>query len=145
MIEDYLALHRPLPDCLVLEYLVTGEPLHAVIAFDEANDRLFIVTVYKPSHEEWQNDWRTKTSRCPLCGRHLKRGLAAMPFLLRDAVVLIKDVPAEICANCHEPFISGTATDGVIGLLAPLHDLRAEVLVLSYCATTAGVQVSHAQ
>ena len=60
---------------------------------------------------------REKTSRCPLCGGRLKRGLAAMPFLLRDAVVLIKDVPAEICANCHEPFTSGKATDGVIDLL----------------------------
>ena len=75
---------------------------------------------------------RAKTSRCPLCGGRLKRGLAAMPFLLRNAVVLIKDVPAEICANCHEPFTSGSATDGVIGLLSPLRDLRAELLVLSY-------------
>ena len=84
---------------------------------------------------------REKTSRCPLCGGRLKRGLAAMPFLLRDAVVLIKDVPAEICANCHESFTSGTATDGVIGLLSPLRDLRAEVLVLSY-AQLQPVQVS---
>jgi hypothetical protein len=60
VIEDYPALHRPLPDCLVLGYLATGEPLHAVIALDEANDRLFIVTVYKPSREEWQDDWRTR-------------------------------------------------------------------------------------
>jgi YgiT-type zinc finger domain-containing protein len=62
----------------------------------------------------------------------LKHGLATVPFLLRDSVVLIKDVPAEICANCHEPFTSGKATDGVIGLLSPLRDLKAEVLVLSY-------------
>ena len=75
---------------------------------------------------------REKTNRCPLCSGRLRNGLAAMPFLLREAVVLIKDVPAEICANCHEPFTSGTATDGVIGLLSPLRDLRAEVLVLSY-------------
>jgi YgiT-type zinc finger domain-containing protein len=75
---------------------------------------------------------REKIGRCPLCGGRLKRGLAAMPFLLRDSVVLIKDVPAEICANCHEPFASGKATDGVIGLLSPWRDLRAEVLVLSY-------------
>jgi hypothetical protein len=47
-------------------------------------------------------------------------------------VVLIKDVPAEICANCHEPFATGQATDGIIGLLSPLRDLKAEVLVLSY-------------
>lgn len=60
VIEDYLTLHRPLPDCLVLGWLATGEPLHAVIALDEVNDRLFVVTVYKPSPEEWEDDWRTR-------------------------------------------------------------------------------------
>ncbi len=60
IIEDYPALHRPLPDCLVMGWLATGEPFHAVIAVDEANDRLLIVTVYKPSPEEWEDDWRTR-------------------------------------------------------------------------------------
>lgn len=77
---------------------------------------------------------REKTNRCPLCGGRLRHGLAAVPFLLPGAVALIKDVPAEICANCHEPFAAGKATDGIIDLLRPLHDLRAEVLVLSYAS-----------
>ena len=60
VIEDYPTLHRPLPDCLVLGWLETGEPFHAVIAIDEGKDRLFVVTVYKPSPEEWEDDWRTR-------------------------------------------------------------------------------------
>jgi hypothetical protein len=60
IIEDYPALHRPLPDCLILGWLATGEPLHAAVAIDEVNDRLFVVTVYKPSREEWEDDWRTR-------------------------------------------------------------------------------------
>ncbi len=60
VIEDYPTMHRPLPDCLVLGWLATGEPFHAVIAIDEANDRLFIVTVYKPSPKEWKDDWQTR-------------------------------------------------------------------------------------
>jgi len=60
VIEDYPPLHRPLPDCLVLGWLPNGEPVHAVIALDEAKDRLFIITVYKPSLEEWEDDWRTR-------------------------------------------------------------------------------------
>ena len=46
--------------CLVLGWLATGEPFHAVIAVDEVNDRLFVVTVYKPSPEEWEDDWQTR-------------------------------------------------------------------------------------
>jgi hypothetical protein len=60
VIEDYPTLHRPLPDCLVLGRLATGEPFHAVIGIDQVNDRLFVVTVYKPSLEEWEDDWRTR-------------------------------------------------------------------------------------
>jgi hypothetical protein len=60
VIEDYPTLHRLLPDCLVLSRLATGEPLHAVIAIDEANDRVFVVTVYEPSLEEWKDGWRTR-------------------------------------------------------------------------------------
>jgi len=60
VIEDYPSLHRPLPDCLVLGWLTSGEPFHAVIGMDESSDRLFVITVYKPSAEEWEDDWRTR-------------------------------------------------------------------------------------
>jgi hypothetical protein len=60
VIEDYPIAHRPLPDCLVLSWLAAGEPLHAAVAVDEVNDCLFVVTVYRPSKEDWENDWRTR-------------------------------------------------------------------------------------
>jgi hypothetical protein len=60
LIEDYPALHRPLPDCLVLGWLTPNEPVHAVVAIDLERDRIFMVTVYKPSEEEWEDDWRTR-------------------------------------------------------------------------------------
>ncbi|NOZ05210.1 MAG: DUF4258 domain-containing protein [Chloroflexi bacterium] len=60
VIEDYPTLHRRLPDCLVLGWLKTGEPFHAVIAIDGVNERLFVVTVYEPSLEEWEDDWQTR-------------------------------------------------------------------------------------
>jgi hypothetical protein len=60
IIEDYPTEHRPLPDCLVLAKLSETQPVHAVIAIDEAGDRIFVVTVYLPSKEQWQDDWRTR-------------------------------------------------------------------------------------
>ena len=60
LIEDYLTLHRPLPDCLVLSWLTSGEPLHAVVAIDLERDRIFMATVYRPRQEEWEDDWRTR-------------------------------------------------------------------------------------
>ena len=60
IIEDYPVAHRLLPDCLVLGRLSKVRPIHAVIAIDDANDRIFMVTVYLPSSERWENDWRTR-------------------------------------------------------------------------------------
>jgi hypothetical protein len=60
LVEDYAALHRPLPDCLVLGWLTSAEPVHAVIGVDADKERILIITVYQPSKEEWEDDWRTR-------------------------------------------------------------------------------------
>jgi len=62
LIEDYSAVHRHLPDCLVLGWLTSGRPIHAVIAVDMERDRILVITVYRPNTEEWENDWRTRKS-----------------------------------------------------------------------------------
>ena len=60
IIEDYRTITRPLPDCLVIGWIEPDEPFHAVVAIDEPNDRLLIVTVYKPTASEWENDWQIR-------------------------------------------------------------------------------------
>ena len=60
VIEDYPPKHRALPDCLVLGQLRSTQPIHAVVAIDEARDRIFVATVYRPSPERWEHDWRTR-------------------------------------------------------------------------------------
>jgi hypothetical protein len=59
IIEDYVMEGRPLPGCLVLGFI--GQiPVHTVIAIDREFDRIFIITVYKPSAERWDNDWKKR-------------------------------------------------------------------------------------
>ena len=60
VIEDYPWLTRRLPDCLVFAFTPNGNPLHAVVAVDEPQDRIFIVTVYRPSKKRGENDWETR-------------------------------------------------------------------------------------
>ncbi|HDN81040.1 MAG TPA: DUF4258 domain-containing protein [Chloroflexi bacterium] len=62
IVEDYPPLHRPLPDCLVLGWMEQTCPVHIVVALDVVKQRLLIITVYKPSAEEWENDWKTRKS-----------------------------------------------------------------------------------
>lgn len=75
---------------------------------------------------------RARSSRCPLCGGRLYQGRATIPFLLRNGVVVVKDVPAEICRSCHEPFVIGEVTDRLTTLLGRLQSVNPEVTVLSY-------------
>ena len=74
---------------------------------------------------------------CPTCGGRLEKGLANIPFIFGDAVIVIKQVPAEICGDCHEPFMAGYATDEVMSLLNQLRALPSEVTVVNYPAPLA--------
>ena len=62
LIEDYSQEGRPLPDCLVLGF-IDKDPVHIVVAIDVAFDRILIVTVYRPSTERWENDWKTRKKK----------------------------------------------------------------------------------
>jgi len=71
--------------------------------------------------------------RCPLCGgRLLPNQTATIPFVLENTVVVVKDVPAEVCASCHETYTTGQVTDRLTDLLKQLRSLQAEVSVVSY-------------
>ena len=71
-------------------------------------------------------------SRCPLCGGRLSPGVATIPFVFAETVVLIKGVPAEVCSSCHESYVAGKVTDNLEDLLNRLRSSRAEVSIISY-------------
>lgn len=74
-----------------------------------------------------------KSGLCPLCGGHLNANQrATVPFMLGKVVVVVKDVPAEVCRNCGEPFMSGAVTDRLLELLERFAHLPVEVSVTSY-------------
>ena len=59
VIEDYHAWGRTLADCLVLSF-INSEPVHMIIAIDPDFDRIVLVTLYRPSTERWEHDWKTR-------------------------------------------------------------------------------------
>ncbi len=58
--------------------------------------------------------------------------VSPFPFLKQNAVVVIKGVPAEVCADCHEPFLAGQAVDRVTEILRQLRTVSSEVSVVAY-------------
>ena len=73
---------------------------------------------------------------CPICGGPLQHQISTVPFILKhNSVVVIKGVPAEVCADCHEPFLTGQAVDQVAEILRQLRSLSSEVSVVTYPET----------
>jgi YgiT-type zinc finger domain-containing protein len=81
---------------------------------------------------------RGSAKRCPLCGGRLRAGRATVPFVHGQSAILVKEVPAEICQSCHEPYMIGAVADRVVRLLGQLRRMRAEVSVVSYGDLPAG-------
>ena len=73
-----------------------------------------------------------KQNSCRLCGGRLKSRLSAIPFVFEGTVIVVKDVPAECCLSCHEPYVSGKVTDELNALLTELKALQTEVSIVSY-------------
>jgi len=50
--DDY-----PLPSVLLNGHTLTDEPLHAVIAINEPESKLIVITAYKPNINKWTDDF----------------------------------------------------------------------------------------
>ena len=50
---------EPLPSALILGYN-NGVPIHAVVAYDAADEMVFVVTVYIPDSDHFDEDHRTR-------------------------------------------------------------------------------------
>ncbi len=70
---------------------------------------------------------------CYFCQGPLKKGKTTIPRVLPDdTVVVVKRVPAEICIQCHEPYLYGETIDKITAMVDQIKPFRAEVLVVSY-------------
>jgi YgiT-type zinc finger domain-containing protein len=73
-------------------------------------------------------------SSCPLCGGTMKEGTAPLPFLIGERLVVVRDVPAEICSDCGEPFMKSRVAGRIEALLDRLEELDSEMSVVHYKA-----------
>lgn len=58
IIESYSG-DRPFPSCLILG-MVQNRPLHAVVSYNKSNDKSYIITVYEPDRDEFEDDFKTR-------------------------------------------------------------------------------------
>ena len=69
--------------------------------------------------------------RCPMCGGGLHDQTATLPFVIRNSVVIVKDVAAEVCCDCGEAFTSGEVTDSITAVLQDAVNRGLELAMVS--------------
>ena len=73
-----------------------------------------------------------ESDRCYFCGGKLASGLATLPFVFGSSVVVIKRVPAGICAQCGEAIMAGETAATVDELLKQVCRSGFEVSIVTY-------------
>lgn len=71
---------------------------------------------------------------CPLCGGDMADGVTAIPFFIDEKIIVVKDVPAEICSDCGEACMKSSVVGKIETLLDRLDDLHSEMSVIHYQA-----------
>lgn len=61
VIEEYPD-DTPFPSALILGFVSSG-PLHVVAALDASGPDPYIITVYRPSPDKFEPDWKTRRKR----------------------------------------------------------------------------------
>jgi hypothetical protein len=61
IIEEYNE-DKPFPSALLLGFW-KEKPIHAVIAYDEKNEEVFVITAYEPDNEHFESDWKTRRKK----------------------------------------------------------------------------------
>jgi YgiT-type zinc finger domain-containing protein len=73
-----------------------------------------------------------ENDRCYFCDGKLRLGLATLPFVLGASVMVVKDVPAEICMQCGEAMMSSQVAAKVDALLKQAQHAGFEVSIMAY-------------
>lgn len=73
-----------------------------------------------------------ESDRCYFCGGKLESKTTTIPFVVQGSVIVIKNVPAEVCSQCTEPIMSSSTARKVDSLLKQVYRLHSEVLVVGY-------------
>lgn len=69
---------------------------------------------------------------CYFCGSKLEHNLSIIPFIVNNRVVVIKQVPADVCTQCNEPIMNNEVAITVDGLLKQAYRTGFEVSVVNY-------------
>ncbi len=73
-----------------------------------------------------------ENDRCYFCGGRLEFQITMLPFIVGNSVVVIKNIPAEVCTQCGEAVLSSDVAKEVDRLLKQAYTSGFEVSIVAY-------------
>ena len=72
---------------------------------------------------------------CPACaGGETSEGVVTVTLQRDTSIIIIKNVPAEVCENCGEYYLSEQVTETVLQIAEKAAENKPEVEILQYAA-----------
>ena len=110
--------------------------MHVVVAINKDVFFASIITVYEPSPEIFESDFKTKESkmknRCPLCEGNKTEGTITYTVDLGFGVVVVRGVPAKICTQCGEEWIDASVARSLETIVLSAKAKHSPVEVVGY-------------
>ncbi|MEW5986250.1 MAG: YgiT-type zinc finger protein [Chloroflexota bacterium] len=70
--------------------------------------------------------------RCYFCGGRLVPSRTMLPFVVGNSVVVVKNVPAEVCTQCGEAVVDSQVASVLDTLLKQTQQTGFEVSIIAY-------------
>lgn len=69
---------------------------------------------------------------CPMCGGSIKKDHTNLPLEFETGLLYLKNVPAEICNQCGEVFVSDSVAGKLEDIVSKAKKQKVEIEVVSY-------------
>ncbi len=73
-----------------------------------------------------------ESDRCYFCGGKLVSDVVTVPFVIGSKVVVIREVPAQVCTQCGEVVLSSEVAEIIDRFLKQIQYTGVEVSVITY-------------
>ena len=127
---------KPYRSRLLLGF-VDAKPLHVVVAFDESMGACIVVTAYETSARTMGSGLQDKeeSMSCVICRNgKTHNGHVTVTVQRGETTVILKRVPAEVCDNCAEYYLSSEVAAQVLERAESAVKSGAEVEILRFAA-----------
>ncbi|MCF7810323.1 type II toxin-antitoxin system MqsA family antitoxin [bacterium] len=77
-----------------------------------------------------------ENAKCPFCGGRITPGTTTFSADLDTGVIIVRDVPAQICCQCGEEWFTSDVSQRLDELAEDMRIKGSEVEILSYKSTS---------